>query len=131
MIYMKKLKVIEMMKKVFKILMIVLLVLAAISAVSLVVMYLWNWLIPELFSGPSISFLQAAGLLVLSKIFFSGMFHKKRHAMQHKWKRDFARKMSTMTEEEKEQLKAKMRSKWGRWGCEFPDETMDSTKINE
>jgi len=115
------------MKKVFKILMIIALVLVVVSAVSLVVMFLWNWLVPDLFSGPTITFLQAVGLLVLSKIFFSGMFHKKRHAMQHKWKQDFARKMSTMSEEEKEQLKAKMRSKWGRWGCDIPDDLEKET----
>ena len=33
-----------------------------------VVMTLWNWLIPALFTGPVIGFWQALGILVLSKI---------------------------------------------------------------
>lgn len=35
-----------------------------------VVMTLWNWLIPALFTGPVIGFWQALGILVLSKILF-------------------------------------------------------------
>ncbi|MBK7650957.1 MAG: hypothetical protein IPJ20_09725 [Flammeovirgaceae bacterium] len=33
-------------------------------------MYLWNWVIPEVFNGPVINFWQTLGLLALSKIFF-------------------------------------------------------------
>ncbi|HNV28924.1 MAG TPA: hypothetical protein PKJ83_07305, partial [Cyclobacteriaceae bacterium] len=33
-------------------------------------MYLWNWLVPELFNGPVLNFWQILGLLALSKIFF-------------------------------------------------------------
>ncbi len=36
------------------------------------VMLLWNALIPALFSGPVLSYWQAAGILILSKILFSG-----------------------------------------------------------
>ncbi len=35
-------------------------------------MLLWNWLVPTLFNGPAITFIQALGLLVLSKILLSG-----------------------------------------------------------
>jgi hypothetical protein len=37
------------------------------------VQYLWNWLIPELFHGPVLSFWQAAGLFLLSKILLTGV----------------------------------------------------------
>lgn len=37
-----------------------------------VVMLLWNALIPALFSGPVLSYWQAAGILILSKILLSG-----------------------------------------------------------
>lgn len=40
------------------------------AVAGLVVMSLWNWLIPTLFSGPSVSFWQALGILLLSKILF-------------------------------------------------------------
>ena len=45
--------------------------IAAVAFFSLLVMLLWNWLVPALFHGPGINYLQAAGLLVLSKIIFS------------------------------------------------------------
>lgn len=36
------------------------------------IMWLWNWLMPELFGLPVITFWQALGLCLLSKIFFGG-----------------------------------------------------------
>jgi hypothetical protein len=47
--------------------------LAALAAVlGLVVMWLWNWLMPVLFGLPRVSFLQAVGLLVLCHLLFRG-----------------------------------------------------------
>ncbi|MGE5499622.1 MAG: hypothetical protein ACM3Q2_16205 [Syntrophothermus sp.] len=51
---------------------------------SFLVMLLWNWLMPEIFGLKTLSFLQAAGLLVLSKIIFSG-FGRGHHG--HHWHR--------------------------------------------
>ncbi len=52
---------------------IALMVLVGIAAMGAVVMLLWNWLMPSLFSGTArIDYLQAMGLLVLSKILFGG-----------------------------------------------------------
>lgn len=50
--------------------MIPFIILAVLSVKSILVFYLWNALIPELFNGPVITFLQAAGLLILSKLFW-------------------------------------------------------------
>ena len=36
-----------------------------------VTMLLWNWLVPPIFDGPYITFLQALGLLALAKILLS------------------------------------------------------------
>jgi hypothetical protein len=44
-----------------------------IFAFTFVVMWLWNSLVPELFRGPELSYWQTMGLLVLSKILFSGI----------------------------------------------------------
>ena len=44
--------------------------LAFAVAVGLIVMLLWNWLIPDIFGGPAVTFLQAIGLLILAKILF-------------------------------------------------------------
>jgi hypothetical protein len=59
--------------KVFKIIGLTLLRIGLLIFVLFITMYLWNSLIPILFHGPVISFWQTAGLIILSKIIFSGM----------------------------------------------------------
>ncbi len=61
----------------------VILFVVAIVAFSYIVMSLWNWLIPELFSGPMITMWQAIGLLVLSKILFGSFNHGHRRCHKH------------------------------------------------
>jgi hypothetical protein len=52
-----------------------------------ITMWLWNWLVPDLFHGPVISYWQTAGLFLLSKILLTGIApssgHEKKH--DHKW----------------------------------------------
>ena len=43
-----------------------------LALMSLVVMWLWNALIPSLFTGPVLGFWQAVGLLLLCRILFGG-----------------------------------------------------------
>jgi len=56
-----------------------------ITLAIFITMWLWNWLIPQLFHGPIITFWQTAGLIILSKILFSGItpgggrHHEKKH----------------------------------------------------
>ena len=45
---------------------------------GVVVRLLWNWLLPELFGFPPITFWQALGLLALSRILFGGFGHHDR-----------------------------------------------------
>ncbi|MFH0759834.1 MAG: hypothetical protein V2B15_21270 [Bacteroidota bacterium] len=47
--------------------------IAGVFAFTFVVMWLWNWLVPELFHGPVLGYWQTLGLLILSKILFSGI----------------------------------------------------------
>ncbi len=47
-----------------------LLVTALVSALGLAVMLLWNWLMPDIFGLPTVSWLQATGLLVLCHLLF-------------------------------------------------------------
>lgn len=50
------------------------LVVVGIAALAWVVMALWNWLVPSLFVGMhEIGYMQALGLLVLSKILFGSL----------------------------------------------------------
>ena len=62
--------------------------IAGIIAFTFVVMWLWNWLVPEVFSGPLLTYWQTLGLLVLSKILFSGIGGRghRRHHYDHSWK---------------------------------------------
>lgn len=67
-------------------------VLVFLTAGSILVMLLWNVLMPGLFNLHAISFWQAAGLLVLSKILFGGrgysgmFFRREKNYFQEKWK---------------------------------------------
>ena len=38
-----------------------------------IIMWLWNWLMPELFDLPTLNYWQAVGLFILSKILLGGM----------------------------------------------------------
>lgn len=81
--------------------------IAVVAAVVWVVMLLWNWLMPELFaSARTIDYWQAAGLILLCKILFSGGHGR--------WKRH--RRWDHMSMEEREQLKQRFKGRWGdRW----------------
>jgi hypothetical protein len=47
--------------------------LAMVVVFGAVVMLLWNALMPQIFALPQISYLQAAGLLVLARLLFGGI----------------------------------------------------------
>ena len=99
------------------------LVCALIAVLSFVVMSLWNALIPDLFHGPMVTFWQAVGLLVLSKILFGGL--RGRHGggwHGHGWRREMWRKKwESMTPEERDRMRARFRHRCGGWsGPEEP-----------
>lgn len=68
--------------KTFK-LLIIPFVIGMFFIVTAIVMWLWNALLPELLGAKSISYWQAMGILVLSKILFGG-FHGKGCKQHHK-----------------------------------------------
>ena len=66
-------------------------VIVLIALVSLILLLLWNWLMPAIFGLTEIDYWQAVGLLLLSKILFSG-FHKKSrapHMPKQYWRKRF------------------------------------------
>jgi hypothetical protein len=84
----------------------------AIVVFGWITMTLWNWLVPALFSGPMITFWQALGLLILSKILFSG-FGKKGHHYGGHWRaHHWKEKWTNMTPDERERFKEKLKAKW-------------------
>lgn len=74
---------------------------------TFVVMSLWNWLMPALFGWHLITFWQALGLLVLSKILFGG-FRGGPHRHWH-WRRRLMERWEQMTPEEREKFVQGMR----------------------
>jgi hypothetical protein len=69
----------------------------AITIFGFGVMSLWNWLVPELFGGKLITFWQALGMLVLSRILVGGL---SRPRVVHKWEQ--------LTPEEREKFRSAM-----------------------
>jgi hypothetical protein len=56
---------------------------------------LWNWLIPELFHGPVLTFWQTVGLFFLSKILLTGVAPGPRNNHKREWKRKCGDKYRT------------------------------------
>lgn len=101
--------------------------LTVVALFTFVTQQLWNWLVPDLFGGPMITFWQSAGLLILSKILFTG-FGKKSHCghSHGQWKNRFAEKLSNMTPEQREAFKKRMTDKWCSYGEPKGDDTPNS-----
>ncbi len=93
--------------------------IAAIGTVAVLVfgfgvMSLWNWLGPEVFGARTITFWQALGLLVLSKILFGG-FRGGPGRGGH-WRRRMKARWEQMTPEEREKFRQGMAGRCGRAG---------------
>ncbi|WP_053007673.1 hypothetical protein [Pragia fontium] len=78
-------------------------VIVALFALSFITQQLWNALLPAIFNLPTISFLQAAGLLILSRLLFGHLLPRfgrrgfDRRALFEKW--------HNMSDEEREQYR--------------------------
>lgn len=81
--------------------------------ITAIVMLLWNELLPEILGVHSISYWQAMGILILSKILFGGFSGCKNRNGGMRNKR-FLNKMKHMTPEEKELFKAKWKQRFGK-----------------
>ncbi len=105
---------------------------AAVAGLGFILMSLWNWLVPVLFSGPIINFWQAIGLFVLSKILFGfggrGCRHHGHRGPGVFWKRRMEEKLSKMSPEEREKIKARFRNKCSPWHNDFGK---DENKTND
>jgi hypothetical protein len=91
----------------------------AVAVFGFVVMSLWNWLMPALFGWHPITFWQALGILVLSKILFGG-FRGRSGGPHGPWRRRMMERWEAMTPEEREKFRQGMR---GGCGSLRPQET--------
>jgi hypothetical protein len=81
-------------------------IIAGILIFTWVVMSLWNAILPQIIGVHTVTFWQAMGILLLSKILFGGFggghnhanhHHQRAHELKKKWKQ--------MTPEEREEMK--------------------------
>jgi hypothetical protein len=93
---------------------IALLVLVVGAGLSVVIMSLWNWLMPVLFGLQRIGFWQALGLLLLAKILFGG-FRGPGGGRMH-WKGRMMERWAQMTPEEREKFKEGIKGRCGAFG---------------
>jgi hypothetical protein len=111
-------------------------ILAAMAAMGLVVMLLWNAIVPAITTTwTPITYLQAVGLLVLCRILFGG-FKGKHHghggppwmrpgpgeeqgrtswAEWRERRREWKEKWSTMTDEERKTMRDEWRKRCSHW----------------
>lgn len=86
-------------------------VTAAVALFGFIVKGLWNVLMPSIFGWHRITFWQAVGLLVLSKILFGGAFRGGRNIH---WRRRMRDRWEKMSPEEREKFSRSMRGCFGR-----------------
>ena len=79
---------------------------AGVLLFTWVVMLLWNAILPAVIGVKAITFCQALGILVLSKILFGGFKGSHGHNPFHNHHKDFHKKWMHLSEEEREKMKA-------------------------
>ena len=95
--------------------------IVAASIVGFVVMSLWNWLGPAVFGLRTITFWQALGILILSKILFGGF--RGRPGYGGHWRRRMRDRWEQMTPEEREQFRQGVLSR-----CNRPDKVPEEAR---
>ncbi len=109
------------------------------TAMSYLLMTLWNWLMPQVFGLTILSFWQAAGLLLLSKLIFGfggGWGHKGHYAGHWKqhgaaiWKEKMEEKLKTMSPEEREKLREEWKKRCGWKYQHYNEEQKNESQTN-
>jgi len=84
--------------------------LLVLALMSMVVMSLWNGLLPVLFGWKMIGYWQAVGLIVLSRLLFGGF--GGRRGLGGPWRHRNWERGERMTPEEREKFRQGMRGCW-------------------
>ncbi len=94
--------------------------IAAVLVFGLVVMGLWNAILPAVLGVKTITFTQALGILVLSKILFGGFGGGgRRWRGSPAWKEKMKQRWDNMTAEEREKFKGGLKNRCGDMGDRF------------
>ena len=104
--------------------------IAAVLLFGAIVMLLWNNILPAVVGVKTITYLQALGILVLSKILFGGFgrrggWHRGRH---EEWRSKWQEKWVAMTPEEREKFKAEWKNRCGSGWWNKQQENTSATK---
>jgi hypothetical protein len=83
----------------------------AMGVFGLVVRGLWNWLMPELFGVRPITFWQALGVWLLSRILLAG-FHGHGRSHDRRWRGRLIDRWERMSPEEREKFRERLRHRW-------------------
>jgi Ca2+/H+ antiporter, TMEM165/GDT1 family len=98
-------------------LMILLFGTIAVLVFGFVVMGLWNNILVAVTGVKAITFLQALGILLLSKILFGGFGGGKSWRGSPAWKEKMNQRWDKMSPEERDKFKAEWKNRCGgRWG---------------
>lgn len=87
-----------------------------------IVMNLWNGILPAVLGVSAITFGQALGILVLSRILFGGFGRpgwggpRHGHPFKAQWKQKMAERFEKMTPEERDAFRRKMQARCGGAG---------------
>jgi hypothetical protein len=107
----------------------ILIATAAILLFGFIVMQLWNNVLTSAVPVNTITFGQALGILLLSKILFGGFSGGRGGGWKGKgapWNNEMREKWQTMTPEEQEKFKHEWRNRYNRW-CR-PSQTQQSSE---
>jgi len=89
--------------------------IAGVLLFALIVMSLWNAILPTVLHVSSITYGQALGILILSKILFGG-FHRGWRGRHGNQMHGMQQKLAAMTPEERENFKSEWRNRCNKWG---------------
>jgi hypothetical protein len=81
---------------------------AFLAAFGYVVMTLWNAVLPAVAGVHALTFFQAVGLLVLSRILFGGLRGRRHRGWGWHWRGRMQARWQLMTPEEREQFRSRL-----------------------
>ena len=86
-------------------------------------MWLWNSLMPEIFKLPQLSFSQAVGLLVLTRVLFGGfgILKDMGHFMARKERQAIIENWHSLSPEQRAIYLERIRSRHGKFPCSTHD----------
>jgi Ca2+/H+ antiporter, TMEM165/GDT1 family len=101
--------------------------IVALLVFGTIVKALWNAILPDVTGVKAITFKQAIGLLVLSKILFSGFGTRGgwRRGRYNEWRNKMQEKLGNMTAEEREKFRTEWKNRCGQrdWRTDRRDRT--------